>query len=92
MLPYDISVQATGRYRSRQVITQGYRKANFSMNFGIRKTFLNRKLTLALNCRDILNSRKFENFTRLGNVHTPPEKLGKRTHAQHDPDLQASAT
>ena len=63
MLPYDISVQLTGRYRARQVITQGYRKANFSINFGVRKTFLNRKLTLALNCRDILNTRKFENFT-----------------------------
>ena len=63
MLPYDISVQLTGRYRARQVITQGYRKANFSMNFGVRKTFLDRKLTLALNCRDILNTRKFENFT-----------------------------
>lgn len=63
MLPYDISLQLTGRYRSRQVITQGYRKANFSMNLGLRKTFLNRKLTLAINCRDLLNSRKFENFT-----------------------------
>ena len=63
MLPYDISVQLTGRYRSRQVITQGYRKANFSMNLGVRKTFLDRKLTLAVNCRDLLNSRKFENFT-----------------------------
>lgn len=63
MLPYDISVQLTGRYRSRQVITQGYRKGNFSMNLGLRKTFLDRKLTLALNCRDLLNSRKFENFT-----------------------------
>lgn len=63
MLPWDLSVQLTGRYRSRQVITQGYRKANFSMNLGVRKTFLNRKLTVALNCRDLLNTRKFENFT-----------------------------
>lgn len=63
MLPYDISVQLTGRYRSRQVITQGYRKGNFSMNLGLRKTFLDRKLTLAVNCRDLLNTRKFENFT-----------------------------
>ena len=63
MLPYDISVQLTGRYRSRQVITQGYRKGNFTMNLGLRKTFLDRKLTLAINCRDLLNTRKFENFT-----------------------------
>lgn len=63
MLPWDISLQLSGRYRARQVITQGYRKANFSMDFGLRKTFLDKKLTLALNCRDLLNSRKFENYT-----------------------------
>lgn len=63
MLPYGISAQLTGRYRSREPITQGYRKANFGMDLGIRKTFLNRALTLAINCRDLLNSRKFETFT-----------------------------
>ncbi len=63
ILPYDISLQVDGRYRSREVITQGYRKANFSMNIGIRKSFLNKALTLALNCRDLLNSRRFENCT-----------------------------
>ncbi len=63
MLPYDISFQLTGRYRSRQVITQGYRKANFSLDLGLRKTFLNKALTLAVNCRDLLNTRRFENFT-----------------------------
>lgn len=63
MLPWDISLQLSGRYRARQVITQGYRKANFSMDLGLRKTFLNKKLTLAINCRDLLNTRKFENYT-----------------------------
>lgn len=63
MLPWDISLQLSGRYRARQVITQGYRKANFSMDLGLRKTFLDKKLTLAINCRDLLNSRKFENYT-----------------------------
>ena len=63
MLPWDISLQLTGRYRSRRVVTQGYRKGNFSMDLGLRKTFLDRKITLALNCRDLLNSRKNETFT-----------------------------
>lgn len=63
MLPYDISVQLTGRYRSRQVVTQGYRKANYNLDLGVRKTFLNKALTLALNCRDLLNSRKFKVYT-----------------------------
>ena len=28
ILPYDLSIQLTGNYRSRGVITQGYRKPN----------------------------------------------------------------
>lgn len=63
VLPYDISVQASGRYRAREVITQGYRKANCSIDLGIRKNFLDKMLTVALNCRDLLNSRKFETYT-----------------------------
>lgn len=63
MLPYDISVQVGGRYNARQVITQGYRKANYSMEFGARKNFFNKMFTLAVNCRDLLNSRCWENFT-----------------------------
>ncbi|MBR5655826.1 MAG: TonB-dependent receptor [Prevotella sp.] len=62
ILPYDISIQTTGRYRSRQVITQGYRKPGYGVDFGLRKNFLNKKLTLAITCRDVLNSRRFENF------------------------------
>lgn len=63
ILPYDISIQASGRYNARQVITQGHRNANYSMDLGMRKNFFNKALTVALNCRDLLNSRKFENFT-----------------------------
>lgn len=63
ILPYDISFQATGRYRSREVITQGYRKANYGMDLGLRKSFLNKALTLSVNCRDVFNSRKWETFT-----------------------------
>ena len=63
MLPYDISVQATGRYRARQVITQGYRPANCSVDLGARKNFFNKLITLSVNCRDLLNTRKWESFT-----------------------------
>ncbi len=62
-LPYDISFQATGHYRSRSVISQGYRKSNYGVDLGIRKNFFNKALTLAINCRDLLDSRKWENFT-----------------------------
>ena len=63
MLPYDISLQVTGNYNARQVISQGYRKANYSVDLGVRKNFLNKALTLALNCRDVFNSRCFETYT-----------------------------
>ena len=63
ILPYDISIQATGNYNSRQVITQGYRKANGSLDLGLRKTFLNKMFALAINWRDVFDSRSWENYT-----------------------------
>ncbi len=63
ILPYDISIQATGNYRSRSVITQGYRKANGTLDLGLRKTFFNKTFSLALNWRDVFNTRQFENYT-----------------------------
>lgn len=56
-LPYDISIQTSGRYSSRQVITQGYRPASYQVDFGVKKNFFNKLLTLSINCRDVLNSR-----------------------------------
>ena len=62
-LPYDISLQVNGFYRARQVITQGYRKPSYALDFGLRKNFFNKMFTLSVNCRDVLDSRKWENFT-----------------------------
>ena len=44
ILPASFSLQLTGNYNSRQLIAQGYRKSNYSLDAGIRKAFLNRKL------------------------------------------------
>lgn len=63
ILPYDISVQVSGRYRSRQAITQGTRPASYMMDFGVRKNFFNKLFTLSINCRDLLNSRRWESTT-----------------------------
>ncbi|MBQ9637711.1 MAG: TonB-dependent receptor [Prevotella sp.] len=63
ILPYDLSVQLTGNYRSRQVITQGYRKPAYGLDFGLRKHFLQKKFMLAISCRDVLDSRRWENIT-----------------------------
>ncbi|MCR5130781.1 MAG: TonB-dependent receptor [Prevotella sp.] len=63
ILPYDLSIQLTGNYRSRRVITQGYRKPAYGLDFGLRKHFLNKKLMLTISCRDVLDSRRWENIT-----------------------------
>lgn len=63
ILPYGISAQATGNYRSRRVVTQGYRKPNASLDLGLRKTFLNKALALSVNWRDVFGTRKWDTYT-----------------------------
>jgi outer membrane receptor protein involved in Fe transport len=63
ILPYAISIQATGNYRSRQAITQGHRKPNASLDLGLRKTFFNKTLAVAVNWRDVFGTRHWENYT-----------------------------
>ena len=63
ILPYDISIQITGNYNSKRVITQGYRKPSFGLDFGLRKTFFNKAITLAVNWRGAFNTRKWETYT-----------------------------
>lgn len=62
-LPASVSLQVTGGYNSRQLIAQGHRKSNYTVDAGIRKAFLDRKLSLSINARDIFNSRKWKTQT-----------------------------
>lgn len=57
-LPKAIRFQATGNYRSPSTAAQGKNLHNYSVNLGLRKSFLNQKLTASLAVRDLLNSRK----------------------------------
>jgi outer membrane receptor protein involved in Fe transport len=61
MLPKSFSLQLTGDYHAKQIIAQGYRKANYSFDAGIRKTF--DKFSASINARDILDSRKWHTVT-----------------------------
>ena len=63
MLPWDISLQATGRFRGREAIAQGHRNASGSLDLGLRKHLWNKLFTLSLNVRDVLNTRRFETYT-----------------------------
>ena len=62
-LPYDISVQGSFRYNSKQTLAQGHRPATYGLDLGAKKNFMNRKFTIAVNCRDVFDSRKWETFT-----------------------------
>jgi outer membrane receptor protein involved in Fe transport len=70
MLPANFSMQLIGAYSAPYFVAQGKNKGNYSLDFGLRKSFFNRKLTANLNVRDIFDSRKFRmdtwgaNFTQ----------------------------
>ncbi len=62
------SGQVRGRYSSPRVVAQGMSSHHYSIDLGLRKTFLDRKLALALNIRDLLNSRSRSNITETEGV------------------------
>lgn len=62
-LPAAFSLQLTGNYNSRQLIAQGHRNANYSLDAGLRKSFLDKKISVSVNGRDLLNSRKWKTET-----------------------------
>ena len=62
-LPWGVSLQGTGNYNSKQLMEQGHREPNYSVDLGLRKSFLSDKLTLSINARDLLDSRKFRTVT-----------------------------
>lgn len=55
--------QLSANYRSPRVLAQGQTTHSYSIDLGLRKTFLDRKLALAFNVRDILDSRSRRSIT-----------------------------
>jgi hypothetical protein len=49
--------QISANYRSPRVVAQGTTSHSYSIDIGLRHTFLNKQLALALNVRDLLDSR-----------------------------------
>lgn len=58
-LPWALSFQATGRYRSKELSAQGSKQGGWSVDAGLRRAFGN--WSVSINCRDIFDSRKFRN-------------------------------
>ena len=63
LIPYGMTAQLTGQYRSSNLVAQGKSSDQYTIDFGFRKSFLDHKLNLALSIRDILNSRKWASTT-----------------------------
>ncbi len=59
ILPYGITLQLRGEYRSREVMAQGIRKAMYGMDAGA-KYDINKKASLSLNIRDVFSTRKWQ--------------------------------
>ena len=59
----NFSGQLTGNYRSPRVVAQGTTSHSYSIDVGLRYTLLNKQLALALNARDLLDSRARRNIT-----------------------------
>ena len=57
------SGQITARYSSPQIISQGLKQEKYTVDLGLRQTFLDRKLSVNLNVRDLLNSNKDKSTT-----------------------------
>ena len=55
--------QISANYRSPRVVAQGTTSHSYSIDIGLRHTFLNNQLALALNVRDLLDSRARRNTT-----------------------------
>ena len=63
LIPMGWSAQLTGMYRSADVVAQGKMNSQYVVDLGVRKSFLDRKLNLALSVRDLLNSRRWASTT-----------------------------
>lgn len=61
MFTKTFSGSLSGRYRSPHVLAQGLTSHAYSIDAGLRKTFLDKRLILAFNVRDIFNSRARRN-------------------------------
>lgn len=63
LLSKTFSGQITAQYASPQIIAQGIKQEKYSIDMGLRKTFLDRNLSVNLNVRDLLNSNKDKSTT-----------------------------
>lgn len=72
-IPDLFEVQLSGFYMAPETRPQGRRKAMGSIDLGATKDVFNRKGTLSLSIRDVLNSRKYRSETFADNFYSESE-------------------
>nr|WKN39280.1 outer membrane beta-barrel family protein [Tunicatimonas sp. TK19036] len=72
-IPDLFEVQLSGFYLAPETRPQGRRKAMGSIDLGATKDVFNRKGTLSLSIRDVLNSRKYRSETFADDFYTESE-------------------
>lgn len=75
-LPHSWSGQVTGMYRSGRANAQGHSLGGYGVDCGVRKLFMDNKWSIALNARDLLDSRAWRNVTYGDNFYM--ESVGRR--------------
>ncbi len=66
-LPWELTLQATGRYNSRRITAQGTLESDWDVEAGLRKSFGSWDVSLI--CKDIFNSKSTHNIL-YGNGYT----------------------
>ncbi len=64
LLSKTLSGQLTGNYISPRTVSQGTNEQQYSFDLGLKKTFMDKKLSLSFTIRDIFNTRKNINDTK----------------------------
>ncbi|WP_160711140.1 outer membrane beta-barrel family protein [Chitinophaga solisilvae] len=63
-LPWNLTLQIAGEYESRQILPQGERKPQYSIDAGLKKDMLkNKALSISLTLNDIFNSDRNLSYT-----------------------------
>jgi len=62
--PYNVSLQVTGNYESKQILPQGERASKYSVDMAVRKEFLKKRtLAISLGLNDIFNTDRTLSYT-----------------------------
>lgn len=63
-LPYNLSLQVTGNYESKQILPQGERASKYTVDMAVRKEFLKKRtLAVSLGLNDIFNTDRTLSYT-----------------------------